>query len=62
MLIVHQWIRLNELYELMESFFFQTSNLFSKYGRNKKIFNRIDRRKYWSNRNVLHIDQWICLK
>ena len=34
---MHQWIRLNELYKLMESFFFKFRIRFRTFGRKPKI-------------------------
>ena len=35
--VIHQWIRLNELYKLMESFF-QISNLFLEFFADNRFF------------------------
>ena len=49
--VIYQWIRLNEHYKLMESFFSHSFRIFS---RKPKFFKRIARREYWSNCNVLY--------
>ena len=38
--VVHQWIRLNELYKLLESFCFQISNSFSNIWPKTLIFSK----------------------
>ena len=62
---MYQWICVNELYKLMESFFFQISNSFLIFDRkpkilaeNQKIFLRIARREYWSSCNLLHVNEF----
>ena len=59
--VVYQWIRLNELYKLIESFFSKFEFVFQILAENRKMFKKIERREYWSNCNVLAIYQWICL-
>ena len=46
---------LNELYKLMETFFF-------KFGQKTKFFKRIARREHWSNCNVLHINGLVSMR
>ena len=55
LMLYNQWIRLNELYKQMESFF-QVSDFFFKIlTENRKIFKRIAGHEYWSNCNVLNV-------
>ena len=49
--VIYQWIHLNELYKLMESFL---SN-FEFLAENVNFLKRIARREYWANCNVLNI-------
>ena len=52
----YQWIRLYELYKLMESFFFKFRICFELMAENWKKIKRIARREYWSKCNVLYIN------
>ena len=55
---LHQWICLNKLYKLMESFLsnFKLGLVFKIVAKKRKIFKRIVRREYWSNCYVLYIN------
>ena len=57
--VIYQWIRLNKLYKLMESFFSNIELVFELLTENRKIFERIERRGYWSKRNVLFINIFV---
>ena len=60
--VKHQWIRLNELYKLVEIFyFFYFEFVFEFLAENWKIFKQIARREYWWKCNELTIYQWIWL-
>ena len=38
--VMHQWIRLNEFYKIIESFFFQILNLFLNFWPKSKTFSK----------------------
>ena len=57
---VHQWIHLDNLYKLMENFFFQIFEfVFELLAENWKILKRIARRGYWSKCNVLYVNGFV---
>ena len=45
--VIHQWVRLNELYKLMECFFFEFQISFRNFGRKLKNIQKNRRREYW---------------
>ena len=59
--VLHQWIRLNELYKLSESFlvFSNFEFIFEFLAENRNFFKRITRREYWWNCNVLYINGFV---
>ena len=44
--VLYQWIRLNELYKLMESFFQILNSLLKFLAKNQKYFKRIAKHEY----------------
>ena len=59
--VMHQWICFDELYKLMQSFFFQIffSNFWPKH--NFFFFKRIESREYWSNCIVLYVNVFVWI-
>ena len=55
---IHQWIRLNKLYKLIETF--QVFKfVFDFLSKNRKFFKQVARREYWLKCNMLIINEFV---